>query len=131
MNWLEILKKEDKEFEVSKKKDIESNDEIIIEEEDLFLKKTDDEFEKEYMNKILDIKDELIEYIQHNALPFLNKTDQTTTAFNFYEFIKNNCLNYLEVEKSVNKENEEYLEDLKKEEEEAYEEFKMYYDLDE
>jgi hypothetical protein len=121
MSWLDILKKNDKDFEVISPVKEELK-EIIIEEPDYFIKDVEEEFEKIYGLKILDIKFDFREYIQNEALPFMNKT--IFGKYDFYDFIKNNCINFYKVHKDVEKENNEYLESLNDEENEMLDEFK-------
>lgn len=126
MSWLDALKKNDKEFEIIApiKEEVQ---EIIIEEPDYFIKDIEEEFEKIYGLKISDIKFDFKEYIENEALPFMNKTIYNNYNYNyydFYDFIKNNCNNYYKVIKNVDKENKEYFELLKEEENELYDENK-------
>ena len=124
MSWLNILKKNDKDFEtVSPIK--EEVQEIIVEEPNYFIKNIEEEFEKIYSLKIIDIKFDFKEHIENEALPFMNKTIHTNYNFyDFYDFIKNNCINYYKLSNNIDKENKEYLDSLKDDEHDFFEEFK-------
>jgi hypothetical protein len=124
MSWLNILKKNDKEFEIASpiKEEVQ---EIIVEEPDYFIKNIEEEFEKIYGLKILDIKFDFKEYIKNEALPFMNKTIHNNYNFyDFYDFIKNNCTNYYKLIDRINNENKEYLDSLKEDDHDFFEEFK-------
>lgn len=122
MSWLEILKKNDKEFE----KNIQSleihQEEDNINEIDSNIKDIEEEFDKIYLDKIVDIKLELKEYIDCEALPFLNKSNYKDD--NFYNFMKYNSENYFKLQIEIEKENEEYLEAIEIEDNEMYDEYK-------
>ena len=124
MSWLDALKKNDKDFEIASpiKEEVQ---EIIVEEPDYFIKNIEEEFEKIYGLKILDIKFDFKEYIKDEALPFMNKTIHNNYNFyDFYDFIKNNCTNYFKLNNRINKENKEYLDSLKEDEHDFFEELK-------
>lgn len=124
MSWLEILKNNDKEFDKNiKLSDIEQKKEDDnINEIDTNIKDIEEEFDKIYLDKIVDIKLELKEYIDLEALPFLNKNNYTDN--NFYNFIKYNSENYFKLEVEIEKENDTYLESIELEENEIYDEYK-------
>ena len=67
--------------------------------------------------RIYDIKFDFKQVIDDNTLPFLNIK---STKNLFFEYIKYNCSNYYKLKKRVNKENEEYLNELEEEEQEYY-----------
>ena len=125
MSWLDILNKNNAEFQVNLLVDKEEVQEVFNEEPDYFIKNVDEEFEKIYNIKIIDIKFDFKEYIQNEQLPFMNKTPDVG-KYDFYDFIKNNCKNYYKVEKNVEKLNKEYFDYLKNEENEILEEIKEY-----
>ena len=125
MSWLDILNKNNTEFQVNLLVDKEEVQEIFNEEPDYFIKNVDEEFEKIYNMKIIDIKFDFKEYIQNEELPFMNKTPNFG-KYDFYDFIKNNCKNYYKVDKNVEKSNKEYFDYLKNEENEILEEIKEY-----
>ena len=126
MSWIGVLKKNDKEFETTpKNKEPESYEEAI--EDDPFIKDADEEFDKKYMNIMIDIKMEFIDFIKDKALPFLNKVNHN--KYNFYDFIKEHSIQFREVEKSVDKENEQYFDDLEREEEELIDEYKEFMEI--
>lgn len=128
MNWVEILKKNNKDFENIKEKNIDNYEEYNQNDNTYSnLKDIDEEFERIYFSKITDIKLELIEYLREDQLPFLNRINIDSDYF-FYDYIKNNCENLYKLEKIIKKENEEYLEELKKEQEEEEKE-NNYFDL--
>jgi hypothetical protein len=123
MSWLEILKKNDKEFDKNiKLSEINQEEEDNINEIDSNIKDIEEEFDKIYLDKIVDIKLELKEYIDSDALPFLNKNNYTDN--NFYNFIKYNSENYFKLEVEIEKENELYLESIEIEDNEIYDEYK-------
>ena len=128
MNWAGILKKNNKDFETVKEKNIDNNEEQNMKDDTTDdLRDIDDEFERIYFSKITDIKLELIEYIREERLPFLNRINIDSDYF-FYDYIKYNCKNLYKLEETIKRENEEYLEELKKEEEEEEKE-NNYFDL--
>ena len=119
MSWANILKKNNKQFETEKTVESEQEYEGNIDINDINIKDLDEEFEYMYIKDIVDIKCDLKEYIESRCLPFLNRSN-INIYHNFYEFIKNNCINLHELENKLNKEYEKYLEELEKEEEEYY-----------
>ena len=127
MSWVNILKKNDVDFQTSLIIEQEDTLEIKIEDNDPFIKDFNEEFDKIYNSKIIELKLEFKEYIEEEALPFLNKGNYTD--YTFYDFIKENCYNLEKVKENVDKENEEYLESLEMEENEYYEDNKDQIDL--
>lgn len=123
MSWLDILNKNNTEFQVNLLVDKEEVQEIFNEEPDYFIKNVDEEFEKIYNIKIIDIKFDFKEYIQNEQLPFMNKTPNFG-KYDFYDFIKNNCKNYYKLSNNIDKENKKYLDSLKDDEHDFFEEFK-------
>lgn len=126
--WSEVLLKNDKKFEtIIKSKKEETDVNLIVEEiEDFNLKDIDEEYYLEYMNKFIEIKIEFEEYIKDKCLPFLNKKEYMENPNNFnisknhntydlYDYIKYNSINYIELNEKINKENEEYINELEKE----------------
>ena len=108
MDWINILKKNDKDFEKeTKKPDVEETVFVI---NDPNIKNYEDEFDIKYSSKIIDIKLEFKEYIEELCLPFLDKNRSfTDVSYNIYDYIKYNCNNLIKIKNSVEKENEEYL----------------------
>lgn len=128
MSWVDILKKNDNEFET-----ILSEENITIQEEkvqifDLNIKDLDEEFDKIYFDKILEIKLEFKEFIEDEAFPFLNI--RNTADYNFYDFIKENSTNLYNLKELVDKENNNYLIDIEAEENENYEENREFLEYD-
>jgi len=123
-SWIDILKKNDKEFETKLKKDdiVEDNIENI---EDTNIKDVDDEFEREYSLIIHDIMFDFKEYIKQEKLPFMNKLNMTG-KYLVEDFFKYFSTNYNNVKDKVEKENEEYLKELEEEENELVEENSEY-----
>jgi hypothetical protein len=118
MSWIDILKKNDQEFEISIDKDIEIIEEIKI-IYDPNIKDIDEEYEKIYSLKIHDILFDFKELIKEDCLPFLNNK---STNDLFFEFIKFNSNNYYKLKEIIINENQEYLQELHEEEEqEKYE----------
>jgi hypothetical protein len=116
MSWLEVLKKNDKEFDTSV--DTTQIEEEVIEEDiyrTLIFKDGENEFDRLYLSKITEIKCELQDHLVDNALPFLDKLNNND--YGFYDFIKETSYNYYEVKEKVDKENDE----IKKEEDELNE----------
>lgn len=118
MSWLNILKKNDVEFQTSFVIKEEEKIEIKVEEKDPFIKDFNEEFDKIYSNKITEIKFEFKEYIEEEGFPLFN--EKNDTDYTFYDFIKENSYNFGTVKESVEIENEEYLESLIIEEHEYY-----------
>jgi hypothetical protein len=113
MNWLNAINKNNEEFKnYVEKKDVVINDKKIniI---DLNIKDYDEEFEMLYSNKIIELKSEFNELIKHECLPFLNNRISLNKIHNinnsFFDFIKYNSINYDNIIKSVEKENNEYI----------------------
>jgi len=123
-SWIDILKKNDKEFETKLKKDdiVEDNIENI---EDTNIKDVDDEFEREYSLIIHDIMFDFKEYIKEEQLPFMNKLNMTG-KYLVEDFFKYFSTNYNDIKDKVEKENEEYLKELEEEENELIEENSEY-----
>lgn len=129
--WVDILKKNDKEFETTLKNEdvvIEDNESIIV-EEDYNIKDYDEEFDIINKDKLIDIKLEFEEYVKEKCLPFFNKNilmenphniniTDCSNNYNFYDFMKYNSVNYFDLIKQVNKENDEYIKELENEENE-------------
>jgi hypothetical protein len=122
MSWLDALKKNDKEFE---KKIV---DNTIIEEVleiNNELKDIEEEFDYTFSSTITDIKIDFKDYIERLALPFLDNdsanlfTDRIgvirNNDFNFYDFIKYNSENFVKLSEKIEKENEEYENEMEEE----------------
>ena len=125
MSWINILKKNDKEFE----KPVETK--IIIEEEkvhiyDCNILILEDEFEYMYLNKIINIITEFKDYIYNDFLPFFQcqYKDDKDDKYDLYDFIKYNCIEYYDLSDKVNRENELYLKELEElNDDDYYEEY--------
>lgn len=142
MSWCEIIKKNDIQFETKKdnksdenKQNIEDNsnnlDNIISYEnnsDNYIIKDVNEEFDKEYSSKIIDIKIDFRDYIEKEYLPFLNILNRNTSKHNFYDFIKKNSENYKKLIKVIEKENEETLKQLENDEQKYMEDDMYEYD---
>ena len=111
MSWLDILKKNDKEFE---KKIVDNKVEEVIEINN-DLKDVEEEFDYNFNSTITDIKIDFTEYIERLALPFLDK--KSINNYSFYDFIKYNSENFIKLSEKIQKEYE-YENEI--EEEESY-----------
>jgi hypothetical protein len=115
MSWLDVLKKNDKEFE---KKIVDNKVEEVIEINN-DLKDVEEEFDYTFNSTITDIKIDFVEYIERLALPFLDKNsinDINIDNFSFYDFIKYNSENFIKLSEKIQKENEEYENEIEDEE---------------
>ena len=122
MSWVNILKKNDKEFEKSEETKITiENEKVHIYDPNILI--LEDEFEYLYLNKIVNIITEFKDYIYEDFLPFFQcqfKDDK----YNLYDFIKYNCIEYYDLSDKVNKENELYLKELEElNDDDYYEEY--------
>jgi len=110
MNWLDILNKNDNEFETTfKEEEILENS---VDEIDPKILNVDDEFDHYYGVNICDIKFDFKLLIEENDLPFLDKLlfdFNNNNGYDFYDFIKYNCKNYYDLLEKINDENEQYL----------------------
>lgn len=106
MSWIEILNKNDKEFNTGIDNTL-IQEEVI--EEDIYsaliLKDAENEFDRLYLSKITEIKCDFQDYLVDNALPFLDKLNFNN--YGFYDFIKETSYNYYKVKEMVDKENDE------------------------
>jgi hypothetical protein len=126
MSWLEVVNKNSKEFESSEKNLVIEQEEINIDLLDsLILKDPEDEFERLYFSKIIDLKIDFSDYLQDEALPFLDSFNREND-YSFYNFIKYHSHNYYNIIENVNKENDEIV----KQEQEQNEEDILDFDLD-
>ena len=111
MSWVNILKKNDKEFQKDIPKKKVKEPAIIV--HDNYLKNHEDEFDLLYSSKIIDIKLEFKEYIENLCLPFLDKNKKfNDISYNINDYIKYNCTNLLKLKNNIEEENEEYLKEL-------------------
>jgi len=116
MSWINILKKNDNEFQKETLKKVEEKKIFIV--NDLNIKNSEDEFDFEYSSKIIDIKLEFKEYIDNICLPFLDKNRKILDcSYNFNDYIKYNSKNLIKIKNKVQKENEAYLRQLEDDEE--------------
>jgi len=111
MSWLDILNKNDNEFEtIFKEEEILENN---VDEIDPKILNVDDEFDHYYGVNICDIKFDFKLLIEENDLPFLDKFlfdfNNSNNGYDFYDFIKYNCKNYYDLLEKINDENEQYL----------------------
>jgi uncharacterized NAD(P)/FAD-binding protein YdhS len=113
MSFKDILNKNNKKFETKSKVDNKSIDNIVYYNPEL--KDYDEEFDRIYDLKVYDLRFDFGEFIKDQCLPFLDKTHNFN--YSFYDFIKNNSENYLEIIEIVDKDNEIYLKELEEEEE--------------
>lgn len=123
--WIDILKKNDKEFETELKNNNDITDDENETVDDLNLKDVDDEFEREYSLIIHDIMFQFKEYIKDEQLPFMNQINMTGKYLP-EDFFKQFTINYIELKEKIEKENEEYLQELEEEENELIEENSEY-----
>jgi hypothetical protein len=119
MSWLEVVNKNKKEFEKSTVIEEVKEEEEEISLEYLILKNPEDEFERLYFSKIVDLKVDFTDYLKEEALPFLDRFNYKND-YSFYNFIKYYSHNYYEIVDSVEKENEEI---IRNEEEQLDEDF--------
>lgn len=110
MDWKSVVSKNsDKKIEPIDKldEDIIDKNENIIKDNSYLVSylDIDDEFDFAYSRKISYIKEEFKDFINFHALPFMDK--HMNIEFNFYDFIKNNSLNYLKIEKKVIQHNDD------------------------
>ena len=116
MSWIEIIKKNDKEFESVIETDIHSididddNDYSYIENIENY-KNIEEEFNNIYINDLIEINIEFKDYIKEKLLPFFNNSilKNNCNLYTLYDFIKNNSKNYDKLLKKVNEDNEELL----------------------
>jgi hypothetical protein len=115
---------------------VESKKEInnICDEEyddDINIKNSDLEFDKEYNMKIIDIKCDFLDFVRKNYnYKFFFNNQHNSLQYNFYDFIKHCSNNYYDIIKNTNKENDDYLKILD-EEERKLEEYEENYENDE
>ena len=111
MDWKSVVSKNsDKNIEPIDKldEDIIDKNENIIKDNNSYLVSyldIDDEVDFAYSRKISYVKEEFKDFINFHALPFMDK--HMNIEFNFYDFIKNNSLNYLKIEKKVVQHNDD------------------------
>jgi len=107
------------------------NEEYEEYEDDINIKNSDLEFEKNYDMKIIDIKCDFVELIRKNyTYKFFFNNQYNNLKYNFYDFIKHCSNNYYDIIKNTNKENEAYIKILE-EEERKKEEYEENYENDE
>ena len=126
MTWLDIVKKEDKEFEI-KKEEIVKEHTIIQSKQNIYLDPTI-EFEHKYNDNLMNIKFDFIDYIKHFCYPFMDNPFHLD--YNIFDFMKQHSCEYSkvidyveQVNKDIDKEIEEEQKDLEEEiaqEEEIY-----------
>ena len=107
--WLEILKKNDIEFQKNSNKEniIPYEEEISDNKNSVFIRCPDEEFNHIYMDKMIDIKFDFKEFIEHKGFPFLDKNPVFNKKLNFYDFLKNHSSNYKDVCRKIEQENKE------------------------
>ena len=130
MDWKSVVSKNcDKIIEPINK--LEENNDTYEKEKNEYTPylDVDDEFSFEYSRIIASLKEEFKEFINFHALPFMDE-DHINYNFNFSDFIKNNCTNYLKIEKKVEEYNNEIDKEIFEENkylEEEYEEYQEIY----
>ena len=107
MNWLNILEKNNKDFEKSIKKEII---EIPVKPIVNNTINADEEFDIIYSSIMSDIKINFEDYIKNNALPFLNNINKLNGKYDIRDFLKYNSVNYEKIFEDVNNENQELAE---------------------
>ena len=118
MSWVNILKKNDKEFETvieEKKKEVKKVEEEIINYD---YKNIDDEFDYKYSYKISCIMVEFDDFLRKEFLPFndkcvLNKT--FNPDYTFFDFIKFNSTEFQQISKYVNNYNDDIDKEIEEE----------------
>lgn len=123
MSWVNILKKNDKEFQKDiPKKKVKEHVNIV---QDDNLKNYDEIFDLIYSSKIIDIKLEFKEYIENLCLPFLDKNKKINdVSYNINDYIKYNSNNLTKLKNNIEAENEEYLKELEEfDEQDNYEHY--------
>ena len=141
MNWIKAVN--NKENNISKKissnnlnnsiiEDNNDNDQYEIlfnnySKDNIIYKDVDDEYDFKYMRKISYLKEEFKELINFHSLPFLDK-EHINYDYNFNDYIKENCENFIKVEKEVNNYNKEINNEIEEENKKKYEEYKEEYD---
>jgi len=125
--WLEILKKNEIEFEKSPNKEIQNVIDNIKNDEStpnlIFQKCPDEEFTHKYIDNLLNIRFEFKKIIDENALPFLDKNMVLEpNKMNLYDFLKIHSSNYQDLCKKIEYEN------MEAENDDEYEEEDKYYD---
>jgi len=112
--WSEIIKKNDKEFEI---KIIKKNDNIEKPIIKYNLKDPEEEFEFIFNKLLVNIKVDFENYINNQAFPFMDN-NLNLKSYNFYDFLKYNSQNYIDIVNKVEEENNEYTIDIEKEDDE-------------
>ena len=114
--WSDIIKKNDKEFE---NKNIKKNDNIEKPILKYNLKDHDEEFEFIFNKVIVNIKVDFEDYINNRSFPFMDN-NLNLKSYNFYDFLKYNSQNYINIINKIEQENNEYTNDAEKEDEEDF-----------
>jgi hypothetical protein len=112
--WLDIIKKNDKDFEIKNIKEKNHNNQKPILKYNL--KDADEEFEFIFNKLLVNIKIDFENYINNQAFPFMDN-NLNLKSYNFYDFLKYNSHNYSDVINKVDEENKEHIIDFDKEEE--------------
>jgi len=117
--WLEVLKKNDIDFEkVSNKENIDNiQEETPIEKQSLFHRCPDEEFDYLFSNKMIEIKTEFKDFIDHKGLPLLDKNPIFNKKLGFYDFLKIHSKNYIDLCNKIEAEKREVEEENENDEE--------------
>lgn len=128
MTWLDIIKKNNKEFKIEKKE--EKQEEIIVESHNYIYQNVDVEFDHLYNIQLTDIKQDFIEYINHLCYPFMDNSFHL--GYNIFDYMKQHSCEYskvIEQVEQVNKDIDKEIEEEQKEmEEEIIQEDEIYDD---
>lgn len=112
-NFREILDiNTDKTFatKMNNSNNLTTNDMTDEEENDLHILDPDEEFEKDWLYSMICIKTDFRKYIEENYLKYMNELNNV--KYNFFDFIKENSVNYDECKEKVEEKNEEYFKEL-------------------
>lgn len=113
--WSDIIKKNDKEFEIKNTKEKNFNNQKPILKYNL--KDADEEFEFIFNKVLVNIKVDFENYINNQAFPFMDN-NLNLKSYNFYDFLKYNSINYIDVIHKVDEENNANIIDFDKEDDE-------------
>ncbi len=102
----ELCKKEKEDDNVNE----ETNNDNNNLQYDPNIKNPNDEFEREYMSKIFDLKLEFKDEIEQEGLPFMNRLHNVN--YTFFDYIKYNSNNFRKIINKVTLHNEEYLREI-------------------
>lgn len=115
--WSDIIKNNDKDIEKKFIKEKKNNIQKTI--LNYNLKNSDEEFEFIFNKVLVNIKVDFENYINNQAFPFMDN-NLNLKSYNFYDFLKYNSQNYIDVVNKVDEENNEYNVDGEKENDEDF-----------